>query len=184
MDLKDRAISPVIGVMLMLVVTIIIAAVVSGFAGSLTGASDAARTAALQGDFKQSGFMTISNVGGDILTTRNTRLVLRLSNDFGDVDYMSWDINKTILTNSSTASLGSPSAWVRYDGYTGVSSLAPGESSYVPNSGYQYLQPATAGSISSVYRINNTANVGKSFFIEAYDTTGKMIAKTSVKINP
>ena len=33
---KDEAVSPVVGILLMLVVTIIIAAVVSGFAGSLT----------------------------------------------------------------------------------------------------------------------------------------------------
>jgi FlaG/FlaF family flagellin (archaellin) len=34
---KEDAVSPVVGVMLMLVVTIIIAAVVSGFAGGLAG---------------------------------------------------------------------------------------------------------------------------------------------------
>jgi len=37
---KDEAVSPVVGVMLMLVVTIIIAAVVSGFAGGLAGNTD------------------------------------------------------------------------------------------------------------------------------------------------
>ncbi len=37
MEKKDEAVSPVVGVMLMLVVTIIIAAVVSGFAGGLAG---------------------------------------------------------------------------------------------------------------------------------------------------
>jgi len=36
-DTKERGVSPVIGVMLMIVVTIIIAAVVSAFAGGLTG---------------------------------------------------------------------------------------------------------------------------------------------------
>ena len=39
---KDSAVSPVIGILLMLVVTIIIAAVVSGFAGSLTSGQSAA----------------------------------------------------------------------------------------------------------------------------------------------
>jgi flagellin-like protein len=37
---NDRAVSPVVGVMLMLVVTIIIAAVVSGFAGGLIGSNN------------------------------------------------------------------------------------------------------------------------------------------------
>jgi FlaG/FlaF family flagellin (archaellin) len=44
----DEAVSPVVGVMLMLVVTIIIAAVVSAFAGGLTKSTDKAPTANLQ----------------------------------------------------------------------------------------------------------------------------------------
>lgn len=43
----DDAVSPVVGVMLMLVVTIIIAAVVSGFAGSLIGSTDKAPSLAM-----------------------------------------------------------------------------------------------------------------------------------------
>lgn len=42
--LSDDAVSPVIGILLMLVVTIIIAAVVSGFAGGLTGGQEKAPT--------------------------------------------------------------------------------------------------------------------------------------------
>jgi len=37
---RDEAVSPVVGVMLMLVVTIIIAAIVSGFAGGLAGSQE------------------------------------------------------------------------------------------------------------------------------------------------
>ncbi len=44
---KDDAVSPVVGVMLMLVVTIIIAAVVSGFAGGLAGGTGKAPQASL-----------------------------------------------------------------------------------------------------------------------------------------
>lgn len=45
---KNDAVSPVIGVLLMLVVTIIIAAVVSGFAGSLVSNQKAAPSASLE----------------------------------------------------------------------------------------------------------------------------------------
>jgi len=45
---KDDAVSPVIGVMLMLVVTIIIAAVVSGFAGGLTATQKATPSASIK----------------------------------------------------------------------------------------------------------------------------------------
>lgn len=44
---KDEAVSPVVGVMLMLVVTIIIAAVVSGFAGGLSGENQKAPQASI-----------------------------------------------------------------------------------------------------------------------------------------
>ena len=45
---KEEAVSPVVGVMLMLVVTIIIAAVVSGFAGGLMGGQQKAPSASLE----------------------------------------------------------------------------------------------------------------------------------------
>ncbi|NMB77995.1 MAG: type IV pilin [Methanomicrobiales archaeon] len=48
----ETAVSPVVGVMLMLVVTIIIAAVVSGFAGGLFGAGSNQKTPALAMDVK------------------------------------------------------------------------------------------------------------------------------------
>ncbi|MDH7593161.1 MAG: type IV pilin N-terminal domain-containing protein [Methanomicrobiales archaeon] len=48
MKRNDEAVSPVIGVMLMLVVTIIIAAVVSGFAGGLAGGAKTAPQATIQ----------------------------------------------------------------------------------------------------------------------------------------
>jgi archaeal type IV pilus assembly protein PilA len=50
MQNKDFAVSPVIGVLLMLVVTIIIAAVVSGFAGSIAGDKDKAPQVSLSVD--------------------------------------------------------------------------------------------------------------------------------------
>jgi len=51
----DEAVSPVVGVMLMLVVTIIIAAVVSGFAGSMIGSKDKAPTIAMDVAIKNAG---------------------------------------------------------------------------------------------------------------------------------
>ena len=44
----DEAVSPVVGVLLMLVVTIIIAAVVSGFAGGLAGDTKATPSASIE----------------------------------------------------------------------------------------------------------------------------------------
>ena len=70
MNLKERnedAVSPVIGVMLMLVVTIVIAAVVAAFAGGLGSDVEMAPTAALDISAKTSGTVTITSLSGEIL---------------------------------------------------------------------------------------------------------------------
>lgn len=54
--MNDRAVSPVVGIMLMLVVTIIIAAVVSGFAGSLTGSEKKAPQMTAETSITNSGY--------------------------------------------------------------------------------------------------------------------------------
>ena len=50
-DPTERAVSPVVGVMLMLVVTIIIAAIVTAFAGGITQTGDKTPQATLTGQF-------------------------------------------------------------------------------------------------------------------------------------
>lgn len=52
---NDEAVSPVVGVMLMLVVTIIIAAVVSGFAGGLAGTTQKAPSIAANAEIANTG---------------------------------------------------------------------------------------------------------------------------------
>lgn len=79
---KDSAVSPVIGVMLMLVVTIVIAAFVATFAGGLFSTSEAAPVASI--DVKilyNSGYsgndcvMYIENLGGDSIPTSDLRIL-------------------------------------------------------------------------------------------------------------
>ncbi|WP_067050381.1 type IV pilin N-terminal domain-containing protein [Methanofollis ethanolicus] len=74
----DDAVSPVVGVMLMLVVTIIIAAIVSSFAGGLGSSSDTAPTATLAimmfaGPNEKN--VTIEHLGGDPLATKDLKIV-------------------------------------------------------------------------------------------------------------
>ncbi|ADN35139.1 Protein of unknown function DUF1628 [Methanolacinia petrolearia DSM 11571] len=61
---KESGVSPVIGVMLMLVVTIIIAAVVSGFAGGLTDSSTDTPVATFE--FKVYSAYVIASTHGDV----------------------------------------------------------------------------------------------------------------------
>jgi archaeal type IV pilus assembly protein PilA len=91
-DLKktdEHAVSPVVGVMLMLVVTIIIAAVVSAFSGGLTAGKEKAPQASLETHIKLTGGMSggpsllIKDLGGDPINTRNVKLVTSWANASG-----------------------------------------------------------------------------------------------------
>lgn len=69
----EDGVSPVIGVMLMIVVTVIIAAVVSGFAGGMTDTQDAAPAAAIQCSIVKTdantAVLTMKHMSGDSLNT-------------------------------------------------------------------------------------------------------------------
>ncbi|WP_083475329.1 type IV pilin N-terminal domain-containing protein [Methanogenium cariaci] len=62
---REEAVSPVVGVMLMLVVTIIIAAVVSSFSGSLANSNDAALKVSISVNLNEQ-YMSFEHLGGEI----------------------------------------------------------------------------------------------------------------------
>ena len=72
--LSDDAVSPVVGVMLMLVVTIIIAALVSSFAGGLGASTEATPTVAFTVDY--------SREDGLLLTCASASSALTFGSDF------------------------------------------------------------------------------------------------------
>lgn len=65
---KEDAVSPVVGVMLMLVVTIIIAAVVSGFAGGLVDSTESAPSITMDVEIKNTGWFSTSAFKATILS--------------------------------------------------------------------------------------------------------------------
>lgn len=68
---EEKAVSPVIAVMLMIVVTVILAAAVSSYAGSMS-TQEAAPQATLKSSASLSaGYVTLEHLGGDILTKSN-----------------------------------------------------------------------------------------------------------------
>ena len=108
---NEDAVSPVIGVMLMLVITIVIAAVVSVFATGLITSSDPSSNVVIQlsdhkltqvGDDYQFSTMTFTHRGGDVLDMSNLKLALAYGGDtytffMGDLwsDYpeqVEWDV--------------------------------------------------------------------------------------------
>ena len=93
---SENAVSPVVGVMLMLVVTIIIAAVVSGFAGGLVGNTQAAPNAVFDvelyalhansmgsSDVCYSPLMVIEHKSGDVLPTKDLKIITYFTNASG-----------------------------------------------------------------------------------------------------
>jgi len=190
--LSNDAVSPVVGVMLMLVVTIIIAAVVSAFAGGLTESTSKAPQVSLKATYSQTDGLTISHQGGDAIGTLDTVVILRLGDTFGDVSHMSWVQNATNIVNKRGTPVGSSlrddgsAAWLTSGGSSGVKSFAPGDNAYIepPYSGWEFMQPGA----SATYRVDSHTekynNIGKTFWIELADKSGKTFAKTEVTIAP
>jgi FlaG/FlaF family flagellin (archaellin) len=82
---REHAVSPVVGVMLMLVVTIIIAAVVSAFAGGMASGTEKVPQASIDVDFMQDDGgmgpayvelkMTFEHMSGDSLPTKDLNII-------------------------------------------------------------------------------------------------------------
>ncbi|MDP3563694.1 MAG: type IV pilin N-terminal domain-containing protein [Methanoregula sp.] len=80
---KDAAVSPVVGVMLMLAITVMIAAIVSAAAGGLSGTEKKAPSAILDVTFYAAkdygGYsmpsMTIKHISGNVLPTKDLQLI-------------------------------------------------------------------------------------------------------------
>lgn len=112
---NDTAVSPVIGVMLMLVVTIIIAAVVSGFAGGLVG--DGSKNApsltmdvkiSNTGTWVGSGFSATVTGVSESIPTKDLKIVTswktKMKNNLGTAnEELSLVSNGTIITGGNTS---------------------------------------------------------------------------------
>ena len=85
---SDDAVSPVVGVMLMLVVTIIIAAVVAAFAGGLADSTTPAPQAIFSADLKYSDSMILYHKGGDAISGSAIDVILTVkSGSYIDMVY-------------------------------------------------------------------------------------------------
>lgn len=189
----DSAVSPVVGVMLMLVVTIIIAAVVSAFAGGITSETEKAPNVQIKATYSQSRGMTMENLGPDTINTQAITVWTRLSESFGQAEHGTWQINKTFILNvpdvskvgTFTTSTNPPSgAWWRYAGLSGVKTWSPGEVMYVMPPYHLSNNTQVGMTYYSSYAYNFTGNLNKEFWLELKTTDGKVFAKTKVKIEP
>jgi flagellin-like protein len=198
---KDRAVSPVVGVMLMLVVTIIIAAVVSAFSGGLTNEQKKIPSASIQATYSATDGMAIRHMGGDPLATNDMAFTVEDGNTFraDAAEITRQGLNLANLTFDSTPIMSS-------DGSYAVSVFRPGDVLYMSaeNTTCDTMQPTVAnqiqtdgGSINGAtctgsdycdLCIRNSGingrggSIGKQFVLMLSDRKGNMIGKTVVTV--
>lgn len=182
--IQNEAVSPVIAIMLMLVVTILIAAVVSGFAGGLVGQQEKTPQATISAEYSQSRGMTISHDGGDILATTDLQVTNSPTRVWGSAsDYQTFFINKSVMETNGTI-------WSPIDSqYMKVKSFGPGDSIYISKANLSEVQADAMFNASNSIKTTKSAsyaypsNVGKTFTLKLVDIrTNKMITQTEVKI--
>ena len=117
--MKDDAVSPVIGVMLMLSITIIIAAVLMAFAGGMADTKPATPSVDLSAEFVKSGegiVLRLSHNGGDTLNPKDIRVTAYVTTEMSSGEQLiikdiigddnAWNAGESILlTTDKTKSL-------------------------------------------------------------------------------
>jgi len=167
----ESAVSPVVGVMLMLVVTIIIAAVVSAFAGGLSSGTNKAPQLSLGAEAHDASNILLDFKSGD--TVSGGAITVRTFIPMGTYKDMSYTVdlaNATYLPTGEKVYSGGPyGTWktlqtgdrIRIDW-----KYAFGENSWTPGT---YYAPA----------------VGEPLNIEVYDSaSGKMIVTVQTTVLP
>ncbi|MBP2134027.1 hypothetical protein J2128_001993 [Methanomicrobium sp. W14] len=182
--ISESGVSPVVGIMLMLVVTLVIAAVVSGFAGGLVSSNSKAPSASVSGTYSISQGMTISHNGGDAIPLVTTKIYVSPTKSFGgDADKYSWEINKShVFTTGDNAK-----AWAENGEYNVSKAFIAGDSVRISAEDLKYVQERPDGTVTdyldSDYGFANTDNIGLSFTLEFQDSSGTTIAESTVTIS-
>lgn len=202
---REQAISPVVGVMLMLVVTIIIAAIVSGFAGGMAKGQTKTPTATIQGQFSTTSGLQIIHAGGDVLPAAGVTLTVKNGPSFGPnlESYSTNIVDMANVTNSAGKSVAYRNTTTgQFDGYN-IAAFAPGDTWYVniTNCDPRIFQKTVysshgtytydgnhwtfSSSDDSFWALNfvNPANIGKQFYLDVNDkASGTLISRAVITI--
>ncbi len=185
----EIAVSPVVGVMLMLVVTIIIAAVVSAYAGGMSPAQAKTPQVTLTADYSVTDGMTISHNGGDTLTVGDFRILLTPSRNFASIESDAYvnEIDQSLISSGPGTS---GTNWYLASGMAGggrrmINRFAAGDVAYISpeNCATQKLTPSLFVNGKN-NGINQTQYVGASFFLDFVTKDGKRITRVEVPIKP
>jgi archaeal type IV pilus assembly protein PilA len=172
---ENSAVSPVIGVLLMLTLTLIIAAIVNSYAGGLAETEPKAPVMTLQASYHSAyseNALEIRHISGDSIPTSSIKAILRPSETFGkEALHQISQIDKKFITNISDTSL----SWEN-----GIKVFRPGDIAGISYNNLTQIQ----NSVDTEYKITNQtiSNIlGKTFFLEIY-YKNSMIARNEVLI--
>ena len=161
---KEDAVSPIVGVMLMLVATIIVAAIVAAFAGGLAAETDASPNIIISGTYSQTDGLVLKHLSGDSVS--GVDIYVRPDQGFSTSYHkLSWKAD----------SISESSVWNAGDTREVSASKIQPMTNGAPNSGTNH-----DGSSSS-YGFNNQKSIGKTMIVELHKD-GRIIASTPVKI--
>jgi len=169
---NEQAVSPVVGVMLMLVVVIIIAAIVSGFAGSLVGSNSKAPQATIQGTYSQTGkVLQMYHAGGDELATQRIFVLIRVKDE--EIGGFAGSMARASTNKSNICDATGKKCWLNATtGLVGIPLWTPGQTMYYTG---------TYGNASG-FAPDDTVPVGGSFTLEIDTIDGKLVSKSDVKV--
>jgi len=193
---QNDAVSPVVGVMMMLVVTIIIAAIVSAFAGGAVSGQKKAPQATITGKYSIANGLEITHAGGDPLATNDLAFTIRDSSVFGpNLEQTTAQLlDKKNITNANGKHI------LYADGSMDFTSFVSGDTLYIDaaNTSCDVFQPIIKPSdydhttMGTTYTgkktsfwalcIRNPDNIGKTFSLEVSDKKGSLISKCDVTI--
>lgn len=104
---NKEAVSPVVGVMLMLVVTLIIAGVVSAFGGGLVSTTSATPQASITSSLTLDDSLVISHHGGDSIDGKALSVKAKIVNGmYADMDFNVILINSTLPRTGNAVTSG------------------------------------------------------------------------------
>lgn len=165
---KNTAVSPIIASMLMIVLTLIIAAVVSNFAGGMVETRQKIPTATLEAEFSQNSGLSLLHLAGDPLPLSKLTVRLTPSETFGiDAKQHTRIIDKKAFQNQIGKKWGE------------ISVMQVGDRHYITKA--KLSEALDGGENDHLYRVTNSNSVGKTFYLEIY-YENSLIAKQEVLI--
>jgi FlaG/FlaF family flagellin (archaellin) len=165
---QNTAVSPVIGSILMIVLTIIVAAVVSSFAGGMIETKQKFPTVTFEAEFASNGDLSLLHLTGDPLPLSMVTVRLTPSETFGiDAKKHSRMIDKTAFQMQK-----------KHWG-TDISVMRVGDRHYIERKDLE--KTLDSAETDPAYQIINSNSDGKTFYLEIY-YENSLIAKQEILI--